>query len=191
MNVSCKELRSRAWDKLSGNLGGALGAYIVSSLLMSAGGIFTFGAMNYGLANYFLDLQRGQDKEFTSIFEGFNNYGDTLLTGLLQSIFLALWSLLFLIPGIIKSFSYSMVYYVMIDFNLSGEEAITKSRELMNGHKFQLFLLHLSFFGWILLGMITFGIGMFFVAPYMKAAEAEFYTELVKDCRFDNAKQQA
>ena len=81
----------------------------------------------------------------------------------------------------IKSFSYSMTFYVMVDFNLSGTEAISKSVELMKGYKAKLFRLGLSFFGWYLLSSLTFGIGTIFLAPYVEATVAEFYAELL-DC---------
>ena len=82
---------------------------------------------------------------------------------------------------LIKSFSYSMTFYVMVDFNLSGTEAISKSVELMKGYKAKLFRLGLSFFGWYLLSSLTFGIGAIFLAPYVEATVAEFYAELL-DC---------
>lgn len=82
---------------------------------------------------------------------------------------------------LIKSFSYSLTFYVMVDFNLSGTEAISKSVELMKGYKAKLFRLGLSFFGWYLLSSLTFGIGAIFLAPYVEATVAEFYAELL-DC---------
>lgn len=82
---------------------------------------------------------------------------------------------------LIKSFSYSMTFYVMVDFNLSGRKAISKSVELMKGYKAKLFRLGLSFFGWYLLSSLTFGIGAIFLAPYVEATMAEFYAELL-DC---------
>ena len=82
---------------------------------------------------------------------------------------------------IVKSLSYSMTFYVMVDFNLSGRKAISKSVELMKGYKAKLFRLGLSFFGWYLLSSLTFGIGAIFLAPYVEATVAEFYAELL-DC---------
>ena len=82
---------------------------------------------------------------------------------------------------IVKSLSYSMTFYVMVDFNLSGRKAISKSVELMKGYKAKLFRLGLSFFGWYLLSSLTFGIGAIFLAPYVQATVAEFYAELL-DC---------
>lgn len=180
--VSCKELRKRAWDRLKdGNYARSLGVSVLGGIVGSAGWIFTSGAMNYGVCNYFASQQRGDKPEFTEMFDGFSRYGDTLIGALLSGIFIFLWSLLFVIPGIIKTYAYSMMYYVMKDFNLEGSEAITKSRELMDGYKWKLFVLNLSFIGWILLGAVTFGIGSIFLMPYMQATEAEFYAELLKE----------
>lgn len=182
MDVSCKELRKRAWNRLAdGNYGSSLGVTFLGDIINGAAGIFTYGPIMYGTGKFFIDQQRGLKPKFETMFDGFSLYGSTLVTGLLQQLFLFFWTLLLFIPGIIKQFSYSMVQYVMVDFDLSGTEAITKSRELMNGYKWKLFKLQLSFIGWELLAVLfTFGIGMFFLLPYEQAANAEFYAELLK-----------
>ena len=180
MYVSCKELRKRAWNRLSqGCYATSLGVSFLGGLINGAAGIFTYGSIQYGASKFYIEQQRGKRSELETLFSGFNLYGRTLVTGLLQSLFAFLWSLLFVIPGIIKSFAYSVTPYVMVDFDLSGEEAITKSRELMNGYKWKLFCLKLSFIGWIILSGFTFGIGSIFLAPYMDATFAEFYAELL------------
>jgi uncharacterized membrane protein len=90
--------------------------------------------------------------------------------------------MLFIIPGIVKSYSSAMSYYIMCDNpEMGANEAITRSREMMNGHKWQLFCLHFSFIGWILLSMLTCGLLLFMVTPYMNAATAEFYEKLKRD----------
>ena len=181
-DVSCKELRKRAWNRLAdGNYGSSLGVTFLGDIINGAAGIFTYGSIAYGTGKYYIDQQRGLKPKFETMFDGFSLYGSTLVTGLLQQLFLFFWTLLLFIPGIIKQFSYSMVQYVMVDFDLSGTEAITKSRELMNGYKWKLFKLQLSFIGWELLaGLLTFGIGLIFLMPYEQAASAEFYAELLK-----------
>lgn len=220
MQVSCKELRKRAWEKLShGNYWTSVLVTLAVSIANGVAGIFTFGPMNYGSAKFFLYAQRGKKVDIDMIGDGFTSYGKTFLTGLLLVVFIFLWSLVVYIPLIIfsvsasivrsgveqtnlpfqlmlvfgflsaitvwipliKSFSYSMTFYVMVDFNLSGTEAISKSVELMKGYKAKLFRLGLSFFGWYLLSSLTFGIGAIFLAPYVEATVAEFYAELL-DC---------
>lgn len=182
MDVSCKELRKRAWNRLAqGGYGSSLGVSFLGNMIDSAAGVFTSGSIQYGTCKFYMEQQRGKRADFETMFSGFNRYGRTLVTGLLQMIFIFLWSLLFFIPGIIKSYSYALTGYVMVDFDLSGEEAITKSRELMKGYKWKLFCLRFSFIGWILLAaFFTFGLGAIFLAPYGKAAEAEFYAEVLR-----------
>ena len=98
----------------------------------------------------------------------------------LKSLFTFLWGLLFIIPGIIKSYSYKMVPYILADNpGISATEAITRSREMMNGNKGKAFLLDLSFFWWILLGIITCGlVGVFWTNPYIASTHAALYEEL-------------
>lgn len=88
-------------------------------------------------------------------------------------------TVMLLIPGIVKSFSYSMSMYILAENKgMSAREAITRSKEMMNGHKLDLFVLYLSFFGWWLLCGITFGIAYIWVGPYMNAAVANFYNSI-------------
>ena len=220
MQVSCKELRKRAWEKLShGNYWTSVLVTLAVSIANGVAGVFTSGPLAYGSSKFFLCTQRNQDANFEMLGDGFNRYGKTFLTGLALMLFMFLWSLVIIVPQIIfsvclawirmdmaqtivpsilaltccaimlimcwlpivKSLSYSMTFYVMVDFNLSGTEAISKSVELMKGYKAKLFRLGLSFFGWYLLCMITFGIGTIFLAPYVEATVAEFYAELL-DC---------
>lgn len=104
----------------------------------------------------------------------------TIVPSILALVCAAIMAIMCWLP-IVKSLSYSMTFYVMVDFNLSGTEAISKSVELMKGYKAKLFRLGLSFFGWYLLSSLTFGIGAIFLAPYVQATVAEFYAELL-DC---------
>lgn len=104
--------------------------------------------------------------------------------GIFKCIFITniknfLWFLLLIIPGIIKAFEYSMVPYILTNnTNLTSAEAIKISRELTYGHKFDMFVLILSFIGWYLLGSLFFGIGVFFVNPYYEATKARLYLVL-------------
>ena len=220
MQVSCKELRKRAWEKLShGNYWTSVLVTLAVSIANGVAGVFTSGPLAYGSSKFFLCTQRNQDANFEMLGDGFNRYGKTFLTGLALMLFMFLWSLVIIVPQIIfsvclvwirmdmaqtivpsilalvcaaimaimcwlpivKSLSYSLTFYVMVDFNLSGRKAISKSVELMKGHKAKLFRLGLSFFGWYLLSSLTFGIGAIFLAPYVEATVAEFYAELL-DC---------
>lgn len=101
------------------------------------------------------------------------------------NIFTALWTILFIIPGFIKGYSYAMTPYILKDKFAAGQtdigatEAITESRHLMDGHKMDLFVLDLSFIGWGLLGIITFGIGFIWIVPSYRQTKANFYRSLV------------
>lgn len=94
-------------------------------------------------------------------------------------LYVILWTILLIIPGIIKGYSYAMASYISIDNEeLSAEECVQRSIEMMKGHKMQLFLLDLSFFGWVLLSILTLGIGLLWLAPYQETAHIKFYEDL-------------
>lgn len=94
-------------------------------------------------------------------------------------LYVMLWTILLVIPGIIKGYSYAMASYISIDNEeLSAEECVQRSIKMMQGHKMQLFLLDLSFFGWVLLSILTLGIGLLWLAPYQETAHIKFYEDL-------------
>ncbi len=134
--------------------------------------------VGYGLYVSFLNLGRGQELKVDELFAHFNKRVWTTL--ILQSVYSFLWTLLLIVPGIIKGLSYSMTVFVLADNpELSNNEAIEKSMTMMDGKKMKLFMLLLSFLGWILLTVfLTFGIGMLWVAPYMYQSMAAFYEDL-------------
>ncbi|MDM5190924.1 DUF975 family protein [Bacillus sp. DX4.1] len=150
---------------------------IVSMLII---GPLTLGA--YYLA---LNAARRHEVRIGHIFRWFqdgNKFIKSFLTYLLIMVYLFLWTLLLIIPGIIKSFSYSMTYFILNDHpEYSMNQAITESRRMMDGHKMDYFLLCLSFIGWFLLSVITLGIGFLWLAPYFYTTTAEFYEEILKD----------
>lgn len=144
--------------------------------------IFIHGALNCGISFFFLKMIRSDDElNVGDLFCGFKeNYTKNLLLGFLNLLFILLWSLLLVIPGLVKIYSYSMTYYISIDNpQLEPIDCITRSRELMDGNKKRLFYLHLSFIGWLLLSALTGGIVFLWVAPYIKGAEAAFYEDLI------------
>lgn len=115
------------------------------------------------------------------MFSNFNakDYGRSLEVPFLTSVYVFLWMLLFIIPGIVKSYSYAMAFYISKDKpELSAEECIHESRIMMAGHKGKLFLLDLSYIGWLLLCILTCGILSLWVKPKMSAAHALFYEDL-------------
>ena len=119
--------------------------------------------------------------EYGDLAFGFkNSYGNIAKTMFLKDLFISLWSLLLVIPGIIKSFGYSMTPFLMAENpELTAKEAIKLSQEKMKGHKWELFCMSFSFIGWALLATITGGIGYIFLNPYMNAAYAAFYRDKI------------
>ena len=182
-----KDYRKLAWSKLKGNWGVAIAAALIYSVLMSAlsafGGIGTLilgGALTVGLCGFYLALVRCGSAKLEEMFNNItSDFVSRMLAYILYSIYVALWSLLFVIPGIVKSYSYAMTFYILRDNpGIGANEAITRSRQMMNGHKWQLFCLHFSFIGWLLLCSVTFGIAAFWVLPYMQTAQAAFYENI-------------
>jgi uncharacterized membrane protein len=125
----------------------------------------------------------GDNKLTASCFRmSFGNYFKNIAAYLLMCLFIFLWTLLLIIPGIIKALAYSMTPFILKDFpELSVNQAINLSQKMMKGHKFDYFWLGLSFIGWILLGLLTLGIGYIWLIPYMYTSYAAFYEEVKKE----------
>ncbi len=137
------------------------------------------GPINFGLAAYFLKLSRNQEAAFIDLFSGFKYFVKNFILNIFIIIFIFLWFLLLIIPGIIAILRYSMAYYIMNDNpGLKPLEAIDLSKKMMSGHKTRLFFLWLSFIGWFLLGILTFGLGFLYVLPYYNATIANFYEDV-------------
>ena len=155
-----------------------LGGLGLVGLLLS---ILVFNPLIVGCYRFFLQNSRG-DGDLKHLGAGFqDDWGNVILVMFLKNLFLGLWTLLFIVPGIIKAYSYRMVPYILKEHpELSGTKAITLSRQMMNGHKWNAFVLDLSFIGWIILSALTLGIlHIFYVGPYIQATDAELY-EAVK-----------
>ena len=159
---------------------------IVSSIpvLGWIGTLVVGGPLMYGLYKAILETVEGEKPKFESLIHGFTeDFSGNMILGLLQTLFVFLWTLLFIIPGIVKTYAYAMAFYLKRDCTKMGvtKEAKTyldESSTMMEGHKMQLFLLDLSFFGWYFLGVLCFGVGTLFVVPYHEMARANFYKEL-------------
>jgi len=150
--------------------------------------IFIGYALEVGGTRYFLKSAEYKDNKKSFSF-GFNgqNYMGIVKAMLLTNVFIFLWSLLLIIPGVIKSYAYRMVPYILADNpNMGAREAIALSNEMTRGHKFDMFVLDLSFIGWYLLGVLALGIGVLFVVPYENATKAELYLVLRKDALENN-----
>ncbi len=182
-------VKSQAKESLKGKWGIAIGTFIVNALIMGAinlvpgvgqvGGLVLAGVFNVGMSIVYLEIIRGWNCQFEDMFKGFNNFGTNCLAGILTTVYTILWTLLFIIPGIVKSFSYAMTPYILADHpEMSPSEAITASRIMMDGNKGKLFVLYLSFIGWFLLCIVPFV--FLYVTPYISASVAKFY-DTIKD----------
>ena len=178
------ELKARARAQLGGGIFqnlwmmGLAVCLLIGLMESAAAGILP------GMAFIFLKQARDhQPVQLGDMFRGFqDDFGGTFLIGLMTSLFTFLWSLLFVIPGIVKMYAYSMAYYIKLDHPDYGWKAcIDESRQLMDGHKWEKFVLDLSFLGWIIVGSLCLGVGTLWVTPYMEAANAQFY-EYVRTC---------
>ncbi|RFU68561.1 DUF975 family protein [Bacillus sp. V59.32b] len=132
---------------------------------------------------FYLNLSRQENAQIPQVFAIFKKAGTyfkVIGTSLLVGIFVILWSLLLIVPGIIKSISYSQAFFLMKDHpEYSALEAITESKKRMKGYKGKYFLMYLSFIGWGILSMITLGIGLLWLVPYMTTSMAVFYDKLI------------
>lgn len=145
---------------------------IVSSVLA--------GPIAYGICSYFLRLSRDGASRLENVIDGFtNDFLGNFVLSFMQGLLIFLWSLLLFIPGIIKSYAYSMAFYVKNDHPEYGwKECLDESQRIMNGNKWRLFCLQFSFIGWYILGSLCLGIGTVFVTPYQQAAVTEFYEDI-------------
>ena len=181
------EYKTAAKAALKGNWAiSALTSFVQT--LLSAGtllAIFVVNPLSTGFHNALRKLMHKEDNDvFSNSFNiGFDDYTHKVATDLLRDVFIFLWFLLLFVPGAIKHYSYACVDYLLIDKpDLSADETIHLSREMMKGHKWELFCLDLSFLGWALICLVfTVGIGFFWLSPYVKTARAAFYEDLVAE----------
>lgn len=159
-------------------------SFVISAsvnMLLPVAMIVIGGPLEYGITYLFLEQSRdGAPMYFGDMFCGFTDeFGQSLLISLMRSIYTALWTVLFPPIGWVKTFSYSMAHFIKADNpELGWKDCITMSRKLMDGHKMELFMLHLSFLGWHLLGLLAFGVGIFCSIAYETAAIAQFYNDI-------------
>jgi uncharacterized membrane protein len=155
-----------------------LGASIFSTLLY-----IVLLPLTIAVYWFYLTLVRKENPDLYKVFSIYKDGKNTLkliYASILQGIFLFLWTLLFIIPGIIKSMSYSQMFFLLRDFpKLTVLEAISESKKRMKGLKWKYFLMNLSFIGWGILCLFSLGIGFFWLIPYIGATTAIFYNELI------------
>lgn len=184
-------LMQQARASLRGLWGLAIGTIVVYILIVAAVQniprigwliyLLIAGPMTLGLTIFSLALSRNNNPRFEMLFDGFQNYAVALAMFLLQALFIFLWMLLLIVPGIIAALSYSQAFFLLADDKtLTPLDAINKSKQLMEGNKWKLFYLGLRFIGWALLCVLTAGIGFIFLLPYVQVSLAKFYDDLPK-----------
>lgn len=193
-------LRKSARESLGGNIFAKnwlmlLLVIVIYSAIVSFAGTFAIlaivvtGPLAYGIARVCVKRAKGMgDVDVADLFKGFTDcFAESFLLGLLTGIFTFLWSLLFIIPGIVKSYAYSMAFYILQDDPTKNwKTCLDESQAMMKGYKWKLFCLDLSFIGWYFLGSLCFGIGTLFVAPYHHMARANFYLDVKVEPKVEN-----
>ena len=156
----------------------AFSAFGLGSLLALTS-LIIGGTIELGFAQYLLKQYNHANFELHDLFSRFDRFGQGFAQKFLRGLYTILWSFLFIIPGIVKSYAYAMTPFIMAENpEMSASEAITASKELMDGHKGELFTLDLTFIGWGLLAALTLNLGHLALNPYHNAAYAAFYKDL-------------
>lgn len=179
-------MKNNAREALRGNWGIAILTILIAYVLIAAascvfavGNLIVMGPVETGVALIFIKLSYRENPEIGDLFVPFRNFVNTFFAGFLVTIFTFLWTLLLIVPGIVKGIAYSQTFFIMNEHpEYTGKEAIDASQEMMYGHKWDYFVLSLSFIGWYLLSCFTFGLLLFYVIPYYQATMAEFYRYL-------------
>ncbi|MFO7887773.1 MAG: DUF975 family protein [Eubacteriales bacterium] len=158
----------------------ASGLFNIISLIVT-------GSLALGAIYFYMKLESGEEPNISIVFDGFQDFKRGLIFHLVSSIFIILWTLLLVVPGIIAAIRYSMGYYLMIENpDMEPMEALRESSELMKGYKMDFFMFALSFLGWALLSAITLGIGFLLLVPYYQMSKLNFYRKITGDTSIGN-----
>jgi len=203
--TSNQALMAQALKSLTGKWGIAIGSWVVFILLTGFSfnisiwewqgdngenykssldiiGWIIAGPLSLGFTSIILLISRNKTPHFTLLFSGFRRFAVSLAAYLLMVIFMILWLLLLIIPGIIAALRYSQTWYILSeDKNIGALEAINKSKEMMVGNKWKLFCLYFRFLGWFVLCILTLGLGFIVLAPYMSVSFAKIHDDLMSD----------
>lgn len=186
--MKAKDFRRFARERMRAHTSYVIVAFLIFGAIMAAlsgtavGVIILGGPLTLGLIMFIKKLIKEDKAELETLLKGIDNFMSAMITFIIQKLFTFLWSLLFIIPGIVKHYSYSMSMYILDDDpSIEPTEALKKSQAMMAGHKWQLFCLDLSYLGWVILSAFTFGILMLWVGPWMTIAHYKFYLNLKED----------
>lgn len=181
------DIKLRAKEMMSPQMGNLILVFliynfifaVITSISMGFAWVLLFGPLGVGVASVLLKLDRGDRISVEELFSGFNDFGKNLQVGVLIALYTFLWAILLIIPGIVAMLSYSMSFFILQENpELSAEAAISASKKLMLGHKWELFALVMSFLWWWILCIITFGLALIYVMPYFSCALTIYYQNL-------------
>ena len=160
---------------------GAAGAFLLNmALVFSIARLFIGSIVGIGYARFNLDLvDNVTEARFATLFSYMRFWKVAIITRIVRTLYIVLWTLLFIIPGIIASYNYALTDYILAENpELTTKEALELSKKMMYGHRFRLFCLEFSFIGWAFLCVLSLGIGLIWLMPYTEAAKAAFYRDV-------------
>lgn len=164
---------------MSAFLAGAVGYIILVALVMALLYLFLGSVVGVGYARFNLELVDQNNAGVDHLFKYFPYWTNAVCTRILKAVYIFLWSLLLVVPGVMAEYSYAMTEYILAEHpEMTASEAIAASKEMMEGNRMRLFCLQVSFIGWDILCMFTVGIGNLWLVPYKNAAIAAFYREI-------------
>ncbi len=189
METTNRDLMQQAREALKGRWGLAVGGTVIILILSALikvipivgwiGSLIIGGPLGLGAAAFFLSLSRRQDAQLSQLFEGFQDFTRALVTYFLMILFIILWTILLVIPGIVAAFSYSQTFFILAENpKMESMDVLRKSKAMMKGNRWKLFFLLWRFFGWFLLGILSLGIGFLWIIPYLITTSARFYDDL-------------
>ena len=157
-----------------------LTSFVVAALILGVALYILGSVISLGYAQFNLDLIDGREPQLNALFANFYRFKTAFFARFLTGLYILLWSLLLIIPGIMAAYSYALTPYILAENpDMTASEAIARSKELMAGNRWRLFCLQISFIGWHILAALTLGIGNLWLTPYTHAADAAFYRDLV------------
>jgi len=189
MLTANRELMFQARESLKNRWGLAVGGNVIYLILIALiqmvprigwiAYLILGGPLLLGWSVFFLSFSRNQDAQIAQLFDGFNRFVNGLVAYLLMTLFIILWTLLFIIPGIVAYLSYAQTFFILAENpQLEGRDALRRSKTLMKGNRLKLFFLFWRFFGWFLLGVLSLGIGFLWIMPYLATTLGRFYDDL-------------
>ncbi len=162
-------------DLVKSGYGAALGLFGILGFVQ----LIVGGTIQLGYVKFLLKQHDGRELNWKDLFSEFDRFGTGFAQAFLRGLYTFLWSLLLIVPGVVKSLSYAMTPFILAENpDMTASEAITCSQEMMYGHKWELYILRLTFIGWSILAGVTLNLGYLLLNPYTNAAETVFYRQL-------------